>query len=241
VQEALRSRPVLVAVATGVVVVTLAVIGWAVLRDPDPAPAAGRHGAPTDPPSDAGSDSASPEPSDPPSDPPSAPPGTPAPSPSAAKPTPAPKPPPAAANPPGQARKFFVTFYGARDNDPPGSRNIAYPVIHKQADGKGTRADPITFATSKEELPIGTVVYYPPLRKYFVMEDLCVSCEEEWKKDRRPHIDLWAGESTDEGILRCEESLTPSGQVTVIVNPPPDLPVDPTRIYDGSKCVSARS
>jgi hypothetical protein len=240
VVEALRSRPVLVAVATGVVVVTLAVVGWAVLRDPDPAPAAGRYGAPTDPPSDAGSDSASPEPSDPPSDPPSAPPGTPAPSPSAAKPTPAPKPPPAA-NPPGQARKFFVTFYGARDNDPPGSRNIAYPVIHKQADGKGTRADPITFATSKEELAIGTVVYYPPPRKYFIMEDLCVSCEEEWKKDRRPHIDLWAGESTDEGILKCEESLTPSGQVTVIVNPPPDLPVDPTRIYDGSKCVSPRS
>jgi hypothetical protein len=150
---------------------------------------------------------------------------------------PSPKPPAPPAPGQGQARKFFVTFYGARDNDPPGSRDIAYPVIHKQADGKGTRADPITFATSKDELPIGTVAYYPPLKRYFIMEDQCVDCEKEWAKDRRPHIDLWAGPSTDAGIIACEESLTPNGQVTVIINPPPNLPVDTTPIYDGSKCI----
>jgi hypothetical protein len=215
--------------------VVLAAGSWAALRDSDPGPAAGHVTTPGAPP--AYSDP--PEPSDPASGEPTAAPTTAAPTPSAtARPTPAPKPP--APTPPaggsGQTRKFFVTLYGARDNDPPGSRNIAYPVIHKQADGKGTRADPITFATSKDELPIGTVIYYATLKRYFIMEDQCVDCEQEWKRDRRPHIDLWAGPSTDAGIIRCEESLTPGGQVPIIVDPPPNLPVDTTPIYDGSRC-----
>jgi len=234
---AFRRRPVQFAIAVGAAVLTLSVGAWAVLRDPDTKPTAGYAGPPTSPPTDPAL------PSDVPSDPPSATPvpttPAPTPTPSAARPTrtPSPRPPAPPAPGQGQARNFFVTFYGARDNDPPGSLNIAYPVIHKQAGGKGTRADPITFATSKDELPIGTVIYYAPLKRYFIMEDQCVSCEQEFKKDRRPHIDLFAGASTNAGIIACEESLTPSGQVPVIVNPPSTLPVDTTPIYDGTKCI----
>jgi hypothetical protein len=138
--------------------------------------------------------------------------------------------------PAGQTRGFYITFYSAVDNDPPGSRAIAYPVIHSQADGTGTYRDPVTLATSKAELAAGTIIYYAHLKRYFIMEDLCVSCEQEWKDDRSPHLDLWTGASLNPGILACENALTRDGQVPVIVNPPPTLPVDTTPLYDGRRC-----
>jgi hypothetical protein len=174
-----------------------------------------------------------------PSDPPTASP-TPSPSPSrtpSAKPSPAPSrpaPPPA---PAGQTRSFAITYYGAADNDPPGSRAIAYSTVHSQAGGTGTFRDPITFATDRTELPVGTVIYYAPLRRYFVMEDDCTECDEEWRRSRSPHIDLWAGTATDSGIIRCENSLTRDGQSTVLVNPPGNLPVSPGQLYDNGRCV----
>jgi hypothetical protein len=45
-------------------------------------------------------------------------------------------------------QQTFLTFYGWYDNTPPGG-DIAYPQIHSTAGGKGTFADPITFATSR--------------------------------------------------------------------------------------------
>jgi hypothetical protein len=146
----------------------------------------------------------------------------------------------------GQTQRFYVTFYSARDNTPPGSRDIAYPAVHRQAGGTGTYRDPITFATSRSELAVGTVVYYPYLKRYFVMEDDCTSCDQEWTGrgpaggPRFPHIDLWAGAATDAGIVDCENALTQDGQVAVVVGPPPDLRVDPTPIYDSGHCYRPR-
>ena len=72
-----------------------------------------------------------------------------------------------------------VTFYGGPDNDPPGSTDIAYPNgRHAIAGGTGSYADPVTLASDPRELPPGTLVYYPRLRKYFVMEDDCEECIE---------------------------------------------------------------
>lgn len=63
-----------------------------------------------------------------------------------------------------------ITFYGAPDNDPPGSTDIAYPNSrHPSAAGTGTYRDPITLATDPRELPSGSIVYIPMLGKYFVM------------------------------------------------------------------------
>ena len=140
----------------------------------------------------------------------------------------------------GRTGQYYVTLYGARDNTPPGSREIAYPTVHREAGGTGTYSDPVTFATSRAELPVGTIVYYPYLKRYFVMEDDCVDCDREWAGRGYRHIDLWAGASTNAGIVDCEEALTQDGQVPVIVNPAPTLPVDTTPLYDGSHCYRPR-
>jgi hypothetical protein len=143
-------------------------------------------------------------------------------------------------------RNFLVTLYGWPDNSPPGN-DIAYPAsdgnptIHDAAGGTGTYADPITYATDKAELPIGTKVYYPYLHRYFIMEDDCVECDQDWTgqgPDGGPnlyHIDLWiggeGGNSSD--VINCEDNLT-QNSASVIVNPPSDEPVDTTPLFDSS-------
>ncbi|MBV9444531.1 MAG: ricin-type beta-trefoil lectin domain protein [Streptosporangiaceae bacterium] len=143
-------------------------------------------------------------------------------------------------------RNFLVTLYGWPDNSPPGN-DIAYPAdegnptIHNVASGTGTYADPITYATDKAELPIGTKVYYPFLHRYFIMEDDCTECDEDWTgqgPDGGPglyHIDLWIngqnGNSND--VINCEDNLT-QNSAPVIVNPPSNEPVDTTPLFDSS-------
>jgi 3D (Asp-Asp-Asp) domain-containing protein len=129
--------------------------------------------------------------------------------------------------------RVAVTFYAGTDNDPPGSSEIAHPnARHATAGGAGTFADPITLATDPDELPIGTVVYDPRLRKYFVMEDECDDCIKEWEADRHGHLDLWTSATTDAAVLGCEEELTPEDPEAVEINPPADRPVDPHPLYD---------
>jgi hypothetical protein len=130
-----------------------------------------------------------------------------------------------------------VTFYAAGDNDPPGSRAIAHPNgRHRLAGGTGTYADPLSLASDTREISVGTRVYYAALRKYFVMEDDCVSCIADWQATRLAHIDLWTGAYDGPGVLRCEDALTPSGRVTVEVDPPPERPVDPRPLYAAGAC-----
>jgi hypothetical protein len=148
-----------------------------------------------------------------------------------AAPAAAPPAPRAPAAPTGTVN-VHVTFYGGLDNDPPGSDDIAYPNgRHATAGGTGTYADPVTLATDPRELPPGTVVYEAQLQKYFVMEDDCDSCISEWAAGHRPHVDLWTA-SAGSGLLACEEALTPSREVALQINPPPDRPVDPRPLYD---------
>jgi 3D (Asp-Asp-Asp) domain-containing protein len=157
-------------------------------------------------------------------------PTSPATAPKTAGPTGAPSPGSQAAAAPGRSFSTRITFYAALDNDPAGSRAIAFPRRHQQAGGVGTFADPITAAADPQAVAIGTVIYYPPLQKYFVVEDLCASCSGAW-------IDLYAGNATDAGVLGCEDSLTPGGNVAVELNPPPGRPVDTTPIYSGGRCI----
>jgi hypothetical protein len=232
-----KSRWLRLTVAGCAAAAVVAVAGWALLDRSDPTAAAGNDTADvTVPAEESPSAVDSADPSEPPlaspSGAPSAGPSSPAAKPSAPPARPAPGKP---VGGPGQTQKFNVTLYGGKDNDPPGSSEIAYPKVHRKADGTGTFADPITFATSKDELAIGTVIYYPYLKRYFVMEDQCVECEADWNK-RVAHIDLWAGASTDSGIISCENSLTRDGQMPVVVNPPSNLPVVTTPLYDGKHC-----
>jgi len=86
------------------------------------------------------------------------------------------------------------TFYGARDNCPPGGA-IAYPITGKRevAGGLGTYKDPITFAASPRLFPIHSIIYVPRLKKYFRMDDDCEECIDEYNDNKKCHVDLWMG------------------------------------------------
>lgn len=138
---------------------------------------------------------------------------------------------------------YLVTLYGFPDNSPPGAgiaypKNGGFPTLHNSAGGVGTFSNPITYATDKAELKIGTKVYYPFLKRYFIMEDDCVACDQDWTghgPDGGPHfkhIDLWIngqGGNVNK-VIACEDALTQSG--TVIVNPPSNEPVSSTPLYN---------
>jgi 3D (Asp-Asp-Asp) domain-containing protein len=139
----------------------------------------------------------------------------------------------------GRMWSVVVTFYGAADNDPPGSTEIAHPNGHHQeAGGTGTYADPLSLAADPRAIQVGTRVYYPQLRKYFVMEDDCAQCITDWRSSRTPHIDLWTGDYQGSALLACENALTPDGLVPVELNPPPGRPVDPRPLFNGRGCTT---
>jgi hypothetical protein len=131
----------------------------------------------------------------------------------------------------------LVTFYAAVDNDPPGSTDIAYPSDrHRTAGGSGTFDDPVTMATDVREIPVGGIVYSPKLQRYFVMEDDCAPCIEEWGATKRAHVAFWIGGGTDARVTACEDSLTSGRPVMLQYDPPPGLPVDTRPLYANGKC-----
>src|SRR5690348_16005175 len=142
--------------------------------------------------------------------------------------------------------KMYVTSYGWNDNSPP-SANIAYPksdgnpTLHNKAvEGKGTYSDPITFATDKSELAVGSRVYVPFLEKYFIMEDDCVECDGDWSNSHKYHIDLWMGpdaSSNTTALNNCEDSIT-RNSTSVITNPATNLTVDTTPLFKNNKCTA---
>ncbi len=136
-------------------------------------------------------------------------------------------------------QNYYVTLYGWPDNSPPGNdiaypANGGYPTIHNAAGGTGTYSNPITYATDKSELAIGTKVYYPYLHRYFIMEDDCVECDSDWNNGIR-HIDLWIGgqNGNSNDVINCEDNLT-QNSASVIVNPPNNEPVDTTPLFNSS-------
>ena len=81
----------------------------------------------------------------------------------------------------GQRFNVYLTGYSFWDNTPPGSAVIARPMIRQRAGGTGTYSDPITvavghsLATGRQVLdfPAGTRFYFPGLRRYAIVEDVC--------------------------------------------------------------------
>jgi hypothetical protein len=97
------------------------------------------------------------------------------------------------------------------------------------------------------------------VQKYFIMEDSCLECGDEWKchlsaddtDDPKPpagcksgtnlHIDFWMGPSFQQDattLNTCEDNSTfgdpYGGTGVVIINPPPDLPVRTGLLYTGT-------
>jgi hypothetical protein len=148
-------------------------------------------------------------------------------------------------------------------------------------EGSGTYDDPITAAASADTDPEhptqqnpthvfessggvtltpGTLIYNPEVQKYFIFEDSCLECGDEYAckispedtddgtvpagctADTNLHIDFWMGPnfSSDSNDLDdCEDDSTlgddwVGGGGQVIVNPPADLPVKTGPLYTGS-------
>ena len=128
----------------------------------------------------------------------------------------------------------YVTFYGFDDNDDgnpshTGTSVISNPAIHKVAtEDFGTYDHPGTLATDKNFLPPGTIVYVPALKRYYVMEDTCRECSQDWKKNKA-HVDIFVS-GTGPALAACESRLTME-KARIIIDPPRNLPVK-----QGSAC-----
>ena len=139
----------------------------------------------------------------------------------------------------GRTQSVYMTFYGWPDNSPPGGaiaypKNGGFPTVHNTAGGTGTYADPITFATDKAELPVGTLLFVPVIDKYLVMEDDCAECDTDWSSSQKWHIDVWMnsnGADDSNAVLDCEDQWTKSTTV-VEMNPPPDRPATAPPLFD---------
>ena len=92
----------------------------------------------------------------------------------------------------------------------------------------GTYESPGTLATDASFLTPGTKVYVPELERYYVMEDTCVECSEDWSQNK-PHVDLYVS-GTGHQLAACEDRLTME-RAKIIVAPPVGLPV-----REGSAC-----
>ena len=122
----------------------------------------------------------------------------------------------------------YVTFYGFDDNDDGhpthlGTGIISNATIHGFAnEDLGTYERPGTLATDASFLTPGTKVYVPELERYYVMEDTCVECSEDWSQNK-PHVDLYVS-GTGHQLVACEDRLT-MDNTEIIVDPPSNLPV----------------
>ena len=95
----------------------------------------------------------------------------------------------------------------------------------------GTYERPGTLATDINFMLPGTKIYVPALQRYYVMEDTCVECSEDWRRSK-PHVDLYVS-GTGSELAACENRLTME-RTKIVIDPPPDLPVKA-----GSACESS--
>jgi Ca-dependent carbohydrate-binding module xylan-binding len=151
----------------------------------------------------------------------------------------------------GTLEHAYLTGYSVEDNTPPGSRDISNPVIHEQAGGTGTYADPITLAAGHSiingqdilDFPAGTRIYLPVLRIYGLVED---TCGDGSRPQRGPchtgypspstnqyWIDVFVGSDPDSA---CMDSFSQDLGWTVIRNPDPGWLVDPRPNELGARC-----
>ncbi|NNK79326.1 MAG: hypothetical protein HKP40_11515 [Litoreibacter sp.] len=135
--------------------------------------------------------------------------------------------------------KVFLTGYSWWDNTPRGSAAIAKPVIHRKASGTGTYEDPITLAVGHRidygrqtmDYPAGTRFYFPNIRKYAIVEDVCgdgnrpqvSGCHRGYKG--HPWLDIYIGGrwSSAEFSDQCARNIT--AVQDVVMHPSPNYPV----------------
>ncbi|MES2205639.1 MAG: carbohydrate-binding protein [Pseudomonadota bacterium] len=143
-----------------------------------------------------------------------------------------------------------ISWYGASEKCKAGteeecnvfySKKKKYPVPHDvRTEGKGTAEDPITLAADGKPFPVGTLVYIPQFKKYFVFEDKCAGCVGE------NYIELFMGptksSSNSPALLKCaiDQSTKPANldkpKTKIMINPETNLEVDQTPIFTEKAC-----
>jgi hypothetical protein len=132
---------------------------------------------------------------------------------------------------------IWLTGYSWQDNTPPGSSVVGEPVLHKQADGQGTFADPITVAVPGHEGKMawqpGTKFYLPTVQRYVIVED---SGAAKQPAGTDTHLDMWIGgqDGTKQATDDCENTFT--GRVPAQADPPDNLAVMAGPIFANQKC-----
>jgi hypothetical protein len=134
--------------------------------------------------------------------------------------------------------RIWLTGYSWQDNTPPGSPVVSLPVLHHEAGGQGTSADPITVGVpgrpGSPAWAAGTRFYLPTVQRYVIVEDTGAS---PTPAGADTHLDLWidgqggSRSATDD----CMRALTDTG-VPAQLNPPDGLPVMPGPIYANGRC-----
>lgn len=145
----------------------------------------------------------------------------------------------------------YLTGYSVEDNTPPGSRSISNPVVHQQAGGTGTYADPITVAVGHSivngkdilDFPAGTRFYFPVLRIYGIAEDTCGDgstpqngpCHTGYPNSstNKYWIDIFVGSDPSD---KCMDSFSVDAGWTVIRNPDAGWLVDSRPNELGAEC-----
>jgi hypothetical protein len=150
----------------------------------------------------------------------------------------APRPRQPAPLPPGSHElNIWLTGYSWQDNTPPGSSIVGEPVLHKQAGGTGTYADPITVAVPGHQgamdWPPGTRFYLPTVQRYVMVED---SGAAKPPPGAQTHLDMWIDgqDGTKQTTDNCEDQFT--GNVPAQSNPQQGLPVMAGPIYANGTC-----
>lgn len=133
----------------------------------------------------------------------------------------------------------YLTGYTFWDNTPPGSAEIARPVLRNKAGGTGTWQSPITIAVGHRiedgrqtlDFAAGTRFYLPRLQKYAIVEDVCGDgatpqngpCHSGYKG--HPWLDIWIGGKS----MSAAETDACARRITavqpIILDPPSNLPV----------------
>lgn len=139
------------------------------------------------------------------------------------------------------SKKFnvYLTGYTFWDNTPPGSSEIARPILRNKAGGTGTWQSPITIAVGHRieggrqtlDFAAGTRFYLPRLQKYAIVEDVCGDgatpqngpCHSG--HDGHPWLDIWIGgkSMTAAETDACARRIT--AVQPIILDPPSNLPV----------------